>query len=54
MISCDGNKCIPPHKLCDGENDCDDGLDEQGNCTSKILISKKIRNSEMKSNSFKK
>ena len=33
MFSCDGSVCIPPNLLCDGRNDCEDGLDERRNCT---------------------
>ena len=32
-VRCDGGKCISVTKLCDGNTDCEDGLDEeQDNC----------------------
>ena len=33
MFSCDSNKCIGQHLLCNGEKNCEDGSDETTNCT---------------------
>jgi hypothetical protein len=33
-----GDKCIPASWICDNENDCDDGDDEQTCCTSFFIF----------------
>ena len=32
-FKCSSGKCIPRSHICDGDEDCDDGIDEKQNCT---------------------